>query len=100
MKNVYADPSEVFDTILNDEEILKRAVSVTENYDTFSKMAEDYFVKGKGDILDVKKQLYLAMINVNILEGLRFMYPFACTFAFGELKLMEGSCKNYFTYCT
>ena len=93
MKNVYPDPSEVFDTILNDEEILKRAVSVTENYDTFSKMAEDYFVKGKGDILDVKKQLYLAMINVNILEGLRFYVSFACTFAFGELKLMEGSAK-------
>ena len=93
MKNVYADPSEVFDTILNDEEILKRAVSVTENYDIFSKMAEDYFVKGKGDILDVKKQLYLAMINVNILEGLRFYVSFACTFAFGELKLMEGSAK-------
>jgi ribonucleoside-diphosphate reductase beta chain len=93
MKNVYADPTEVFDTILNDEEILKRAVSVTENYDTFSKMAEDYFVKGKGDILDVKKQLYLAMINVNILEGLRFYVSFACTFAFGELKLMEGSAK-------
>ena len=93
MKNVYADPSEVFDTILNDEEILKRSVSVTENYDTFSKMAEDYFVKGKGDILDVKKQLYLAMINVNILEGLRFYVSFACTFAFGELKLMEGSAK-------
>jgi len=93
MKNVYADPTEVFDTILNDKEILKRAVSVTENYDTFSKMAEDYFVKGKGDILDVKKQLYLAMINVNILEGLRFYVSFACTFAFGELKLMEGSAK-------
>ena len=93
MKNVYADPTEVFDTILNDEEILKRAVSVTENYDTFSKMAEDYFVKGKGDILDVKKQLYLAMINVNILEGLRFYVSFACSFAFGELKLMEGSAK-------
>ena len=93
MKNVYPDPSEVFDTILNDEEILKRAVSVTENYDRFSKMAEDYFVKGKGDILDVKKQLYLAMINVNILEGLSFYVSFACTFAFGELKLMEGSAK-------
>jgi len=93
MKNVYPDPSEVFDTILNDEEILKRAVSVTENYDKFSKMAEDYFVKGKGDIIEVKKALYLAMINVNILEGLRFYVSFACTFAFGELKLMEGSAK-------
>ena len=93
MKNVYADPSEVFDTILNDKEILKRAVSVTENYDRFYKTAEDYFVKGKGDIKDVKKQLYLAMVNVNILEGLRFYVSFACTFAFGEAQLMEGSAK-------
>jgi ribonucleotide reductase beta subunit family protein with ferritin-like domain len=93
MKNVYSNPSEVFDTILNDEEIVKRAISVTKNYDRFSEMAEDYFHKGKGDIKEVKRQLYLAMVNVNILEGLRFYVSFACTFAFGELKLMEGSAK-------
>ena len=93
MKNVYSDPSEVFDTILDDKEILKRAVSVTQNYDKFSELAQDYVVKGKGDIMDVKKALYLAMVNVNLLEGLRFYVSFACTFAFGELKLMEGSAK-------
>ena len=93
IKNVYPDPAEVFDTILNDDEILKRAKSVTKNYDVFGSAAEDYFVKGKGDILDVKRKLYLAMINVNLLEGLRFYVSFACTFAFGELKLMEGSAK-------
>ena len=80
-------------SILNDEEILKRAKSVTKNYDVFGTAAEDYFVKGKGDILDVKRKMYLAMINVNLLEGLRFYVSFACTFAFGELKLMEGSAK-------
>ena len=93
MKNVYSDPSEVFDTILNDDEIVKRAISVTENYDRFSEMAQNYFVKGEGDLDEVKRQLYLAMVNVNILEGLRFYVCFACTFAFGELKLMEGSAK-------
>ena len=93
MKNIYPDPSEVFNTILNDKEILKRAVSVTKNYDSFGQAAEDYFVKGKGDLLDVKRKLYLAMINVNLLEGLRFYVSFACTFGFGELKLMEGSAK-------
>jgi|TARA_B100000927_G_scaffold143067_1_gene115408 ribonucleoside-diphosphate reductase beta chain len=93
MKNVYSDPSEVFDTILDDKEILKRAVSVTQNYDKFSELAQDYVVRGKGDIADVKKALYLAMVNVNLLEGLRFYVSFACTFAFGELKLMEGSAK-------
>tara|TARA_R100001079_G_scaffold101003_1_gene65806 strand:- start:628 stop:1722 length:1095 start_codon:yes stop_codon:yes gene_type:complete len=93
VKNVYPDPAEVFDTILNDEEILKRARSVTKNYDAFTDAANDYFIKGKGDLYDVKKKLYLSMINVNILEGLRFYVSFACTFAFGELKKMEGSAK-------
>jgi ribonucleoside-diphosphate reductase beta chain len=31
--------------------------------------------------------------NINILEGIRFYVSFACSFAFGELKLMEGSAK-------
>ena len=77
----------------DDKEILKRAVSVTQNYDKFSELAQDYVVRGKGDIAEVKKALYLAMVNVNLLEGLRFYVSFACTFAFGELKLMEGSAK-------
>ena len=33
------------------------------------------------------------MMNVNILEGIRFYVSFACSFAFGELKVMEGSAK-------
>jgi len=93
MKNVYADPSEVFDTILNDKEILKRAVSVTENYDKFGELALQFTVNNKGSAEELKRQLYLAMVNVNLLEGLRFYVSFACTFAFGELKLMEGSAK-------
>ena len=93
MKNVYADPSEVFDTILDDEKIVARATSVTKHYDRFTEAAEEYFHKGKGSLRQVKKELFLAMQTVNILEGLRFYVSFACTFAFGELKLMEGSAK-------
>ena len=93
MKNVYADPAEVFDTILDDEKISARATSVTKNYDSFTEAADVYTHHKKGSMRDVKKKLYLAMQNVNILEGLRFYVSFACTFAFGELKLMEGSAK-------
>ena len=42
---------------------------------------------------ELKKKLYRAVANVNILEGIRFYVSFACSFAFGELKLMEGSAK-------
>ena len=105
IKNVYSDPSEVFDTILQDDRILERAASVTESYDTFINYANEYGQSSawKDDMRshpnsewtrrDLKKHLYRAVANVNILEGIRFYVSFACSFAFGELKLMEGSAK-------
>ena len=105
IKNVYADPSEVFDTILTNEHILERASSVTEAYDDFINSAHSYGTSnlwefanegvdlGKGERIELKRKLYRAIANVNILEGIRFYVSFACSFAFGELKLMEGSSK-------
>ena len=105
IKNVYSDPSEVFDTIIGDERLLERARSVTESYDDFIQTAQNYGASNawmhnlegvsyaKESINDVKRKLYRAVANVNILEGIRFYVSFACSFAFGELKLMEGSAK-------
>jgi ribonucleoside-diphosphate reductase beta chain len=105
IKNVYSDPTEVFDTILKDERILERASSVTEAYDNFINDAHQYdstnswlyAQEGAGssreDRIELKRKLYRAVANVNILEGIRFYVSFACSFAFGELKLMEGSAK-------
>jgi len=105
IKNVYADPSEVFDTIIKDPRILERAASVTESYDTFINYAQEYgqssawksemrdHPNSEWTLKDLKKHLYRAVANVNILEGIRFYVSFACSFAFGELKLMEGSAK-------
>ena len=105
IKNVYSDPSEVFDKIVTDERILERAKSVTESYDNFIRSSQQYGVSdawmhnlegvtyAKETLNDVKRKLYRAIANVNILEGIRFYVSFACSFAFGELKLMEGSAK-------
>ena len=105
IKNVYSDPTEVFDTILNNERILERASSVTGAYDDFINSAQQYGTstawkyaqEGAGyareDRIELKRKLYRAIANVNILEGIRFYVSFACSFAFGELKLMEGSAK-------
>ena len=107
IKNVYADPSEVFDTIIKEPRILERAASVTESYDDFINEAQQW---GQStlwrdmdksldtslpvlEMKEVKRKLYRAVANVNILEGIRFYVSFACSFAFGELKLMEGSAK-------
>ena len=105
VKNVYPNPSEVFDTILQDEKILERASSVTESYDDFINCAQDWgasnnwkddwrdHINARWTRKDLKRKLYRAVANVNILEGIRFYVSFACSFAFGELKLMEGSAK-------
>ena len=105
IKNVYSDPAEVLDTILEDDMILSRAETVTKAYDDFINHAQNY---GSGnmwehnldgvplaqdDLYELKRKLYRAVMNVNILEGIRFYVSFACSFAFGELKLMEGSAK-------
>ena len=93
MKNVYPDPTEVLDTIIDTPEIMDRAKTVTEAYDKFIEYAHKYFIMGKGDRQELKRLLYMTLVNVNILEGIRFYVSFACTFAFGEIKLMEGSAK-------
>jgi len=105
IKNVYPDVGEVFDTILSDPNILQRAASVTESYDTFINAAHEWDTGNlwkddrQGSFLasyemkHLKRLLYRAVANVNILEGIRFYVSFACSFAFGELKLMEGSAK-------
>jgi ribonucleoside-diphosphate reductase beta chain len=105
IKNVYSDPSVVFDTIIGDKRILERAESVTESYNDFINSAHFYGVSdqwkhrlegvsyAQETLKEVKRKLYRAVANVNILEGIRFYVSFACSFAFGELKLMEGSAK-------
>ena len=102
IKNVYPDPGEVFDTILDDENVMERASSVTESYDDFINHAHEYdngqmwnlakdgHTTGMYDRHELKRKLYRAVANVNILEGIRFYVSFACSFAFGENKLMEG----------
>ena len=105
IKNIYSDPAEILDTIISDQRILERAESVTDSYDDFIGGAQQYgnstmwelanegHMTGQYDRRELKRKLYRAVANVNILEGIRFYVSFACSFAFGELKLMEGSAK-------
>ena len=105
IKNVYSDPAEVLDTILEDDMILSRAETVTKAYDDFINHAQNFGSSNmwehqldgvplaEDDLYELKRKLYRAVMNVNILEGIRFYVSFACSFAFEELKLMEGSAK-------
>ena len=93
IKNIYSNPSDVFDKILTDKYITERAESVTLTYDELIEGGQRWLLDRKGSTKELKRKLWRAMVNVNILEGVRFYVSFACSFAFGELKLMEGSAK-------
>lgn len=85
IKNVYNDPSEVLDSCLTDKEILKRADVAIKEYDALSSFAK------KGSTKGLKKQIYLTLVSINILEAVRFYVSFICAFAFAENKKMIGN---------
>ena len=94
IRNVYPDPSKVFDEMLDIKEICDCADSITENYD---KLIEYNMLRERGlssyDEYEHKRRIYKCLMSVNILEGVRFYVSFACSWAFAELKRMEGNAK-------
>jgi ribonucleoside-diphosphate reductase beta chain len=86
IQNVYADSSEVFGGIYEDKEIMKRANSAIVDYNNLMDMACD-----KNKLSDIKKQIYMSIISINILEAVRFYVSFICSFAFAENKKMAGN---------
>tara|TARA_B110000259_G_scaffold117433_1_gene133674 strand:+ start:6388 stop:7515 length:1128 start_codon:yes stop_codon:yes gene_type:complete len=104
IRNIYSNPSKIFDEMLNVKEIVDCADSISGYYDDLIEMAGYYNLLGVGthtvngkkvvvDLYQLKKLLYLTLMSVNILEGVRFYVSFACSWAFAELKKMEGNAK-------
>jgi ribonucleoside-diphosphate reductase beta chain len=105
IRNVYADPSEVFDHLLEIEPIVNCARDISKYYDDVIEYGTWYRLLGPGthvvndktitiDLYELKKKLWLAINSVNALEGIRFYVSFACSWAFAELKKMEGNAKT------
>lgn len=90
IRNIYADPSIVFDKITSNKEITDCAESISKYYDNL--IARNRISPGFGSY-EHKKALWLCINAVNALEGIRFYVSFACSWAFAELKKMEGNAK-------
>jgi ribonucleoside-diphosphate reductase beta chain len=92
IRNVFTDPSVVFDGILDIPEIMNRAAMVTKYYDELAELVDYYKV---GEVF--KESLYLplfkCMIAIYALEAIRFYVSFACSYSFNERQLMEGNAK-------
>ncbi len=104
IRNIVNDPSLVFDDIMHNHHILERASDIAKYYDELYRNSQLYSLYGAGthningkevviDLRSLKKQLYLCIMAVNVLEAIRFYVSFACSFAFAERKLMEGNAK-------
>ena len=104
IRNIYSDPSKVFDTLLDTKEIYETSQSISKYYDDLIEASSWYQLLGEGkhkvngkdvvvDRYELKKKLWLAINSVNALEGVRFYVSFACSWAFAELKKMEGNAK-------
>ncbi len=104
IRNIVNDPAIVFDDIVSNENILKRARDISAYYDDLIEMTGYYHLLGEGShqlngqtltvsLYELKKKLYMCLMSVNVLEAIRFYVSFACSFAFAERELMEGNAK-------
>lgn len=104
IRNVYSDPSIIFDDIMNNKEIIECTHDISEHYDDLINYTNMYNYLGEGKHVvngkvvevskyELKKKIWLCINSVNVLEGIRFYVSFACSFAFAELKKMEGNAK-------
>ena len=108
IRNVYANPSIIFDEIKTIQPILDCAEDISKYYDDFITYSRYYEMFGEGlhritspngskeikvNLYELKKKLFLCLMSVYILEGIRFYVSFACSWAFAELKKMEGNAK-------
>ncbi|MBU2712006.1 class Ia ribonucleoside-diphosphate reductase subunit beta [Zooshikella harenae] len=104
IRNVLPQPAQIFDDIVVNEAIGKRATDITRYYDDLIASTNYYLQLGPGQhvingqtisisLRDIKRKLYLTLVAVNVLEAIRFYVSFACSFAFAERAKMEGNAK-------
>ena len=82
IQNVFADSREVFSGIYDDKQIIKRAKG---DYNNLMGMCDST------KPADVRRQIYMTVMSINILEAVRFYVSFVCSFAFAENKKMVGN---------
>ena len=104
IRNLFANPGEVFDDIVLNENIIERAADISKYFDEIIMMSHIYNIQGEGNYeiegklvevnkLNIKRRLYMAICAINALEAIRFYVSFACSFAFAERELLEGNSK-------
>lgn len=103
IRNVYSNPSEVLNSILDIKEIVDCKDDIARYYDTLIQYNAMSFFDGALSVYSTyahKKALWLCLNAIAALEGVRFYVSFACSWAFAEQrKVMEGNAKEIKLIC-
>ncbi len=98
IRNIFNKPGIVFDYIVDNKYIIKRAEDISKYYDDLIIITNNLNSDKKLFFNDkflkkIKKKLYLCLISINALEAIRFYVSFVCSFSFAERNIMEGNAK-------
>ena len=109
LRQVYADPGKILDGIMDIKEIVDCSEAISRYYNDLMEYGQYYQMFGEGYVTikrecyepvklqiskyELKKKIWLCLNAINALEGIRFYVSFACSWAFAELKKMEGNAK-------
>lgn len=104
IRNVYSDPSAVLDSVLDIAEIVECKNDINKYYDALisgnqiSAVRKSILGDKERESTVVfneqhKKALWMCLMAVAALEGVRFYASFACSWAFAQRGVMEGNAK-------
>ena len=110
LRQVFSDPGKVLDGIMDIKEIVDCSEAISRYYNDVMEYGRYYQMFGEGTFnikqigqpplpeitiskYELKKKIWLCINAINALEGIRFYVSFACSWAFAELKKMEGNAK-------
>lgn len=100
IQQVFGNATPIFDSITLDDEIVRRASPLIYHYENLVTLAPTIKYDDTNNLLlsteekfKIMRTLYLALISVYCLEGIRFYLSFACSFIFAENTKMEGNAK-------
>lgn len=100
IRNLYNNPTEIFDSVVLDDQIMARAASICKYYDeleikwTLYSADKIRSIATEEQLYELKKAFYLCLHTINALEAIRFFVSFINTFNFFETqKVMEGNSK-------
>lgn len=91
IKNVFSNPAEIFDGIMDNKRLVSDIANMTKYYDDYLLHYHKWLNK-EIKLKTLKRKFWMMLNSINALEGIRFYSSFVCTWAFKEIdNVMMGN---------